>query len=148
MNNPSVTIVRKEGYATAAVSFGMAVLIAFLNTVMPSAKRDEWILGYAIAAIAVVLAVAFLLWARCTETIDENGICIRRPFSQNRYPWDAVQRVGIIPPPGKDFPKIEIRVADRRSPLLTDYTKRSLACIRHYYGQPDFDEWGQPPTIS
>lgn len=148
MEKPSVTIRHKEGYAAAGLFFGGAVLIVFLNTVLLPERLEDQVLGYAIAAMAAVLAVVFLLWARCTETIDENGIGIKRPFWWYRYPWDAVQRVGIIPPPGKDLPKIEIRVAGRRSALLIDYTKRTAACVRHYYGEPDFDKWGKTPTIS
>lgn len=97
--------------------------------------------------LAAVLAVVFFLWARCTETIDEHGICIRGVFGMKRYTWDTVKRVGIIPPPGKDFLKIEIRISDRRSALLIDYTRRSLECVRYYYGEFDFDKWGKPPTV-
>lgn len=147
MEKPSVTIQHKEGYAASGAFFGAALLMFVLNTVMPSAQHDEQILGYAIVAMTAVMGAFFLLWARCSETLDEDGITLRRLSKVKRYGWNEIGSVSIQPPQGKDLPKLQFRNTDGRHIAYIDYTKRALACVHVYYGNPDLSKWCKPPTI-
>ena len=124
------------------------LLMAFvLNMVLPSAQRDERILGYVIAAIAVVIGVAFLFVARRSDTLDESGITIRCSTKEKRYDWSEIGKVSVVPPQGKDLPKLRFWTTDGQHIAYIDYTKRTLACVRAYYGEPDEDCWGKPPAV-
>lgn len=141
MEKPAVTMEHKEAYATfGAMTFLFLVIVA-LNCV----TADCSLIGFAIAALCLAVAGLFLFMAKCSETMDENGIRIHTPFSEKQYSWDDVQSVGIAKPSSKDLPKIEIKVD--KSVLYIDYTKRSRSCIHYYYGEPDWDKYGKPPSI-
>ena len=141
MEKPAVTIEHKEAYAVFGVMIFMFLAIVALNCV----TADSSLMGFVIAALCLAVAGLFLFMAKCSETIDENGIRIRTAFSEKQYSWDDVQSVGIAKPSGKDLPKIEIKV--HQSVLFVNYTKRSFSCIRYYYGEPDWDKYGKPPLI-
>ena len=147
MEKTSVTLTHREGYLVTGLTFGGALLAIVLNTVMPSAQRDERILAYVIAAIAVVIGVVFFFIARCSETLDESGITLRRFSKVKCYDWNKIGKVSILPPQGKDLPKIRFRTVDGAHIAYIDYTKRTLACVRAYYGEPDVDHWGKPPAV-
>lgn len=147
MEKPSVTITHKEGYATSGVVFGIAMLLFVFNTVMPSTEWGERILAYAIAAIAVVIGVVFIFIARHSETLDEGGMTIRYFSKVKHYGWNEIGKVVVIPPLGKDLPKLRFWTTDGQHIAFVDYTKRTLACVRAYYGAPDEDHWGKPPAV-
>ena len=146
MEKPTLTIEHKEGNLLSVLFFLAAGFIFFLNTALSPSRQEEQLLGYAIAVTAGVLGVFFLLWARCSETLDADGITIRRPFGTKHHSWEEVGKIGIQPPQGKDLPKLWLQRADGRHIAQFYYTKRSLACIRFYYGDPDYDNWNNPPT--
>lgn len=146
MENPSVTLHYREANAAGGILVVIGLLAAVLNTVLPSGNA---ILGYVIAGIALVLAVVFFCMAKGSKTLDQDGICIRGIRSKKRFSWQSVERVTILPDRGKSFPPaIELRIAGQRGALEIDYTRRTLACVLRYYGQPDADQWGKPPTMS
>ena len=146
MENLSVTIRHPEGKAAGGVFVVFGFLAAVLNTVLPS---GDAILGYVIAGIALVLAVVFFCMAKGSKTLDQDGICIRGIRSEKRFSWQSVEQVTILPDRGKySPPAIGFKIAERRDTLEIDYTKRTLACVRYYYGEPDFDEWGRPPIMN
>ena len=147
MEKTSVTLTHREGYLVTGLTFGGALLAIVLNTVMPSAQRDERVLGYVIAAIAVVIGVVFLFEARRSESLDEGGITIRSSSKVKHYGWDEIGKVGVIAPQCKDLPKLRFWTADGQHIAYIDYTKRTLACVRAYYGEPDEDRWGKPPAV-
>ena len=60
---------------------------------------------------------------------------------------NKIGKVSILPPQGKDLPKIRFRNVDGAHIAYIDYTKRTLACVRAYYGEPDVDHWGKPPAV-
>ena len=147
MEKISVAIQHKEGCAVSVVAFVGAALAFVLNTVLPSAQRDERILGYVIAAVAVVIGVAFLFVARRSDTLDESGITIRCSTKEKRYDWSEIGKVSVVPPQGKDLPKLRFWTMDGQHIAYIDYTKRTLACVRAYYGEPDEDCWGKLPAV-
>ena len=147
MEKTSVTLTHKEGYLVTGLTFGGALLAIVLNTVMPSPQQDERVLGYVIAAIAVVIGVVFLFVARRSEILDEGGITIRGVSKVKHYGWNEIGKVAVIPPQGKDLPKLRFWTVDGQHIAYIDYTKRTLACVHAYYGEPDEDRWGKPLAV-
>ena len=146
MENLSVTIRHPEGKAAGGVLIGGGLLAGALTAFLPA---GDPLLGFAIAGTALILGGVFLRSARRTETLDDRGICIRTARGEMRYPWQSVERVTVLPDRGKySPPTIGFRITGRRGTLEIDYTRRTLACVRHYYGEPDFDEWGRPPIMN
>ena len=146
MESPSVTLHYPEAKAAGGAFAGIGLLAAVLNMVLPN---GDTVLGYVVAGVALVLAVVFFCMAKGSKTLDEEGICIRGIRSEKRFSWQSVERVTILPDRGKSFPPaIELRIAGQRGGLEIDYTKRTLACVLRYYGQPDADRWGKPPTMT
>lgn len=99
------------------------------------------------------------------EILDETGVRTELLFWSWGCPWSEVLEVSIVKIPSNramgDIPWIYITVPGgtpyhtakmrwRAKNMLTGYMlgyrKDILACIHFYYGQPDIDEWGKPPT--
>lgn len=117
MKKPAVTIEHKEAYAASGMMFFMFLLIAALNCV----TADQSLIVFVIAVLCLAVAGLFLYMAKCSETMDENGIRICTAFTEKQYFWDDVQSVEIARPSGKDLPKIEIEV--HRTVLFVNYTE-------------------------
>lgn len=147
MEKPSVTIQHKEAYFVSGIFFMFSLLAGILNGKLTVGPWGEQLLGYLLSAMGLLVAAVFFVWAKCTETLDENGICCHTPFYTRQYDWSKVCTVKICPPSGKDLPKIEIAVEGHKVALQLDYTKRTFACILYYYGEPDCDEYGKRPSI-
>ena len=142
MEKPSVTIQHKEAYAVSGVLVVLVLFISFLN----DATAEKGFLGLLIPVLCLLLAVFFLFLGRSSERMDEKGIYICTPFSTKQYHWDELSHVGILAPSGKDLAKIEIGLKKGKI-LQLDYTKRTLSCVCYYYGEPDWDKYGKPPSI-
>ncbi|MBO5129967.1 MAG: hypothetical protein J6B95_06450 [Oscillospiraceae bacterium] len=147
MTSPSVTLLHKEAYVTSGGAFAFSLFILFLDRVFP-AEGPEEVPGYLISAMCFALAFVFFLMGKRSETIDESGIRVQTIFSAKQYSWGHMKCISILPPCAKSPPMIQIKIEGRFMPLYLDYTKRSLACIRFYYGEPDFDKYKTPPSIT
>lgn len=142
MEKPSVTIQHKEAYAVSGILVTLALVISLLN----DSTAEKGFPGLLITVLCLLLASFFLFLGKSSERMDEKGIYIFTPFSAKQYHWDEISHVGILAPSGKDLPKVEIGLK-KGGILQLDYTKRSLSCVRCYYGEPDWDKYGKPPSI-
>lgn len=142
MEKPSVTIQHKEAYAAGGLLCVLSLVIGLLNW----SANENTFPGVLIPGLGLLLALLFFFFGNCSEKLDENGICICTPFSEKQAAWDQVVCVGILAPSGKDVPKIEFTLKNHSIPYQIQYTKRTLSCVRHYYGEPDWDKYGKPPS--
>lgn len=143
MEKPSVVIQHKEAYGLSGLLGLMALIMGILNFATGEMTVFEWLLPL----LPIVLAVFFLFYAKCSEKIGEDGICIQTPFSKKQYAWHQIECVGIEAPSGKDMPKIVFAVTNCTVPVRMQYTKSVLSCVQYYYGEPDWDKYGKPPSV-
>ena len=148
MEKPSVTLRHDEAYLIAGFMFIITAVGVVLTFAVPAAQETRQ-LSLIIAAVLVVFCVALFFLGGCTETLDEHGIFIKRPFYSKQYPWSDVVKVTIdaVLSKGGKHPEFSLRIKKRRLPLTLSYTKGVMACITCYYGQPDQDKWGKPPML-
>lgn len=166
MEKPTVTFQEKAG----CYLLGGAALVFSLIMLIPtaSAPEDEKIYGWIFAAIVFVCGIVVLGFADSKYTIDENGIYYKGFSKEYRYPWTDVIEVGVAKVHnsrgiGAYHPEIWITLkggtpyrAGRGSWIVRNlntgiqlpYQRKLWDCIGYYYGAPDFDEWGKPPTVS
>lgn len=149
MEKPSVTLRHDEGYLLGGILFILTALIIGMSTVVPIAQQTGQISVWIVVIPLVFCSIACFFWGSFTETLDENGISIKRPFCSKQYQWSDVTKVSIetVPSKGGKMPEYSLKIKNRRFALPIDYTKRTMACIICYYGQPDQDQWGKPPNL-
>lgn len=143
MEKPSVTIQHKEAFAVSGISLLLSLISGFLIWSM----GENQLPGLLVPVVGLLLSAFFLFFGKCSERIDETGICICTPFSVKQYSWDQVLSVGILGPSGKDMPKILFKIKNGGAALRIDYTKKTFSCVCYYYGKPDWDKYGKPPSI-
>ena len=148
MEQPSVTLRHDTAYLLAGFMLILTAINLTLTYVMPADLESRQI-SLVVAVPMILCCVACIYWGASTETLNENGIYIKRPFYSKRYLWSDVIKVSIevMPSRGGKTPEFSLRIQKRRFPLAIAYTKRSMACITCYYGQPDQDKWGKPPVL-
>ena len=148
MEKPSVTLRHDEAYLLGGFMALITVAGFVLSRVVPadpSARK----LSLVVAIIMMVFCSACFFWGGFEETLDEHGIFIKRPFYSKRYLWSDVTKVSIevVQQYKSKGPEASLRIKKRKLPLSLAYTKRSMACITCYYGQPDEDQRGKPPML-
>ena len=99
--------------------------------------------------VALIALIAIVLICFCVKQVilDENGICFVRLASATRYSWEDVKQVGIGTQQlryGTKTGVLVLQIKGRKKVL--PYTKKNMACIRAYYGAPDYDRWGKEPN--
>ena len=148
MEKPSVTLRHDEGYLLGGLLLIMTALVFGMSLVVPVAQQTGLISVW-VVILLVLCSIACFFWGSFTETFDENGIFIKRPFCSKQYHWSDVTKVSIkaVPAKGGKMPEFSIEIKNRRFSLSIAYTKRTMACIIYYYGQPDRDQWGKPPML-
>ena len=147
MEKPSVTLRHDEGYLLGGFMLLITVAGYVLSRVVP-ADLSLQKLSTVIAIILTVFCGVCFYWGGFTETLDENGIHIKRPFYSKQYSWCDVIKVSVEVVRKYKSPKtpeFSLKIKNCKAPLALDYTKRTMACISCYYGQPDEDKWGKPP---
>lgn len=166
MKKPTVTIQD----AAAAYLAGGALLVFSLVMLIPaiSAPQDEKIFGWIMAVILFVCGLVALAVADSKYVIDENGIYYKGFSKEYRYPWTDIIELGIAKTQGGNrtgapHPEIWITlkggtprqevghmwlISNLNTCLQLPYRRKVWDCIRHYYGEPNFDEWGKPPTMT
>jgi len=148
MEKPSVTLRHDEAYLLGGFMFIITVASVSLSYVVPSDQQSRQVTLVA-AILEFFFCVACICWGASTETLNENGISIKRPFYRKQHAWSDVTRVSVeaMPSRGGKRPVFSLEIKNRRFPLEIAYTKRSMACITCYYGQPNQEKWGKPPML-
>lgn len=161
MEKPSVTINYTAALWLGGILLALAVVMGIVE--IPAKGLDGWLL----AALMAVLGLLLLWVGTQKEIIDETGIRTQGLFRTRGCAWPEILEVGVASQrhrSGKGhYPQIFVtgpggvprKTAGKTwilrnlfSGFLFDYRKGIWDCILHYYGEPDFDEWGQPPTVS
>ena len=145
MEKPKVTLQHTEGYLLGGFMLLITVAGYALSRVQPADPFSRN-LSTVIAIIMTVFGGACFYCGGFTETLDENGIHIKRPFYSKSYLWSDVVKVSVevVQQYKSKGPQFSLRINNRRFSLPLEYTKRTMACITCYYGQPDEDLWGKP----
>ena len=148
MEKPSVTLRHDEGYLLGGWLLIVTALIVALSHVVPADQQTRQTTLF-VVIFTGVCSIACFSCGGFTETLDENGIHIKRPFYSKRYRWSDVMKVSVevVQQYKGKGPEIAMKIKNRRLSLPLAYTQRSMACITCYYGQPDQDKWGKPPTL-
>ena len=170
MEKPSVTIQYRTVYWVGLVTivcFSLMGVLGMLQT--PLEERWEMV---GLTVILECLGLMCVTVGSLKEVLDETGVRTELWRWSWNCPWSEVLEVGIAKMPRRqrtfkdlcssEEPKILI-IVPRGTPrtvagdlwslknILTgyelDYRKEMLDCVLYYYGDLDFDEWGQPPTL-
>lgn len=166
MEKPTVTVQEKA----ACYLLGGGALVFSLIMLIPtvSAPEDEKIGGWIFAAFLFVCGIVVLGFADSKYIIDENGIYYKGFSKGYRYAWTDVIEVGVAKVRGKGHPPnyhpeiyITLKggtpyragrgawiVRNLNTGIQLSYRRKVWDCICHYYGAPDFDEWGKPPEVT
>lgn len=140
-NDLSVTLEQKP---ESILVGGMFLLMAVVCGII--ACFDGQSVSIVIAVCCVLCSGYFFIRSGNQQTLNAEGIFIKSYFGQWHYPWNAVEKTEILRTSHKDLPHIQFSIRGRRMPVLVYYTKRTLACLRLYYGEPDIDRVKKPPT--
>lgn len=140
MNDLSVTLTHKTESRLVGMAF---LLLAIVCGVFACIDRE--IIGVVIAVCSVLCSGYFFIRAGTQQTLNGDGICIKSYFGERFYPWAMVEKTKIIRTSSKDLPHIQFFIRGRKTTILVYYTKRTLACLLHYYGEPDEDRVKKPP---
>ena len=141
MNKLSVALNQKS---ESLVLGGLFLLLALIFGVV--ACFDGQSVSIAVAVMCVLCSGFFFFRAGNQQMLDAEGIHIKTCFGENHYSWELVKEVKIIRTSYKDLPHIQFFIRGRRTTVLVYYTKRTLECLRYYYGEPDEVRVKEPPT--
>ena len=149
MEKPSVTLRHDTYYLLGGFMLLMTVLLFVMSLVLPVAQQPGQPSVWWAVIPLLICSVACFWGGTFTETLDENGIYIKRPFYSQRYPWNDVTKVSIrvVQQYKCKGPEFSLSIKNRKMRLSLAYTKRAMSCITYYYGQPDEDHWGKPPSL-
>ena len=148
MEKPSVTLRHNEGCFLGVFLLTMTGLMVGLSFVIPEAQGSGDISIF-VMVLMLICSVACFFWGTFTETLDETGILIKRPYFSKKYQWCDIEQISIVVVQrykSKD-PEFSLKIKNSRFSLSIAYTKRTMACITCYYGRPDQDQWGKPPIL-
>lgn len=148
MEKPSVTQTYQEWLALGLICSGFAAFFLFMNAISPSFSDSPVMLWVAVGAIGAFAALCFLVAASST-TFDEHGICFKSPLFTKQFTWSDVKFVELRKDRSRNGSYVPLLTMDLKGwvpgwPI--SYTKRIMTCIRYYYGEPNIDTWGKPPT--
>ena len=143
MNELSVVLIQKKEGILAGVLFLLLTLICGMI-----AWFCEETVGFFVAGLCALCSVGFFISTGNQQILDSEGIHIKCYFGAKHYPWELVEKTKIICISSKDLPRIQFFIRGRKSTVLIRYTKRTFACLRYYYGEPDVDYVKKPPTIT
>ena len=164
MENPSVTVKHTE----MNLLTGWTLIWVIMGAIVTATREaeDRWA-GWLIIGFLLLGCVALSIHARSSETIDARGITLKTVFSERTYPWKDILEIGVgLTPAGKrgERPVLIVILPGGRSRMETaelwspgirycknefslDYTQQVVDCIRHYYGELSYKDWGKPPVI-
>lgn len=165
MKKPSVTIKHPEALLIGASLVLFSLIAMIPNLVSPP---EDPVYGWMLVAVLLVFGLIVLGFGESAEIIDEKGICIKGLLKKRRYGWSDIAEVGVARvrgtrPVAAWHPEVYITLRSgmpRRTAgemwltrnvntgLVLPYRRRVWECICHYYGEPDFDEWGKPPEVT
>ena len=133
---------------TILLFFGV-FLLAMDMVLLALAAIDGGVLDWVL--VALIAAAAFILIYFCNSkvTLDENGVEFVRKHAVTRYSWEEVEQVGVekkLVGHGRYNGIIVLIVNGKKKRL--PYTKNNMKCIRFYYGEPDYDKWGEEPMTN
>ena len=150
MEGPSVTITYQEGLALGLICSGVAAFLVFMNAIS-SIFSDNPVMLWVVVGIAGTVAVLCLLVAASSTTFDEHGIRFKTPLFTKQFAWSDVKFVELRVDHGRNGGEVPLLTMDIKGWIPgwpVSYTKRIMACIRCYYGEPNIDTWGRPPTMT
>lgn len=165
MEKPSVTIKHSGYYLIGGYLLVLSLLPLLIVGTRP--EEEKW-MGWLAVGLCLAAALGMLLWGATVDTIDERGISRTSMFGHRCWAWSEIAEIGVARVPDHKsinsfHPEICItakggwlrriagkqwKIRNLRTGLTLEYEKKTWDCIRHYYGTPDFDEWGKPPTVS
>ena len=146
MDKPSFTETYQTGYVAGAACGGLLAFGLFMTFVTDSAV-DPLMLWIMTAALGLLTAFFFLLGAS-SQTWDEHGIRIKTPLFTKQFAWSDVKFVELRADRGRNGGGVPLLTMDINGWIPgwpVSYTRRIMACIRCYYGEPNIDTWGKPP---
>lgn len=149
MEKPSVTLTYPAASALGLLSGGFTVFFVFMMTVSQEPVEDEVFLWGSVLLFVLVSVFSFLM-AASSQTLDEHGLRIKTPLFTKQFAWADVKRVELREQYGRRgsrHPELTMDLSGWLPGWPMDYTKRVMSCIRYYYGEPDFDNWGEPPVL-
>lgn len=165
MEKPSVTIKYSGYYLIGGYILMLTLLPLFIVGTLP--EEEKW-MGWLAVGLFLTAAVGVLLWGATVDTIDERGISRTSMFGDRCWAWSDIAEVGVARIHSRKsvniyHPEICVtakggwlrrlagkqwKLRNLRTGLTLEYKKDTWACICHYYGEPDFDEWGKPPEVT
>ena len=141
MEKLSVTLKQKrESILMAGIFLLMALTIGVV------AYFDGQVVSIAVALLCVLCSGVFFFRTGNEQTMDAAGIHLKTYLGENHYGWELVERVKIIRTSSKDLAHIQFFIRGRRKTVLVYYTKRTLECLRCYYGEADEIRAKEPPA--
>lgn len=148
MKKPTVTIRHDASHLIGGFLFIITSAIVGLTFVKP-ADQESGLITYIVITLSYVCCAVCFFWGASSETLDENGIYLKRPFCSKQYLWSDVTNVSVkvVQQYRRKGPEFSLKITNRRFPLTLDYTKSCMVCISYYYGEPDQDKWGEPPVF-
>ena len=141
MDNLSV---RLEQKSTSKLVGWLFLFMSLVIGTIACLDRDS--VGVVEAILAVLCSVAAFMSAGNEQILDSEGIHIKTYFGKNHYPWEIVEKTRVVRLSSKDLPYIQFFIRGRKRTVLVYYTKRTLACLRYYYGEPDEVRVKEPPA--
>ena len=140
MDNPKTT-----NRGTGLLFLGMVLLaldaVVFAKLQHAGGDTFDWIM---MSLMAISAIVCFLL-SGAKVVLDETGIFFSSIFSEKKYRWEDVEKVGVEKRSGYKSVTVEIVLFINGKKKRISYTRANLKCVRAYYGEPDFNEWGKEP---
>lgn len=103
---------------------------------------------FGLIPVLFIALIAIVLICFCNNQIilDEDGIHFISHVSTTQYSWADVKQIGIGTQRMRNGIKTDVlifHIKGRKKRL--PHTRKNMKCIRAYYGEPDYDEWGKEP---
>ena len=141
MNDLSVTLKQKRE------SIFLGGLFLLLTLVFGAIACFSGESGTIVAAVLCALGSGALFFrAGNQQVLDSEGIHIKTYLGEKHYPWELVEKTRIIKTSYKDLPRIQFVIRGRKTSVWVYYTRRTLDCLRYYYGEPDENRVEEPPA--
>ena len=165
MEKPSVTIKHSGYYLIGGYALVLMLLPVFA---LRNLSAEEKLLGWIAVAVLLAGCLYLLLSGATVEVIDEHGYYRKTVLGERRYAWSEIIEIGVARVPYRRssssyYPEIYLtvkggwlrriagtdwKIRNLRTGFTLEYTRKTWDCIGYYYGAPDFDEWGKPPTLT
>ena len=124
-------------------------LLAMDAVLIAVAAQKEQVFNWIMVALVAMVALVLIYFCNSKVTLDEHGLEWVSMHKTTRYSWEKVEQVGIekeLVGHGRYNGIIVLIVNGKKKRL--PYTKNNIKCIRRYYGEPDYDKWGEEPMTN